>query len=154
MSSVRGLLSGSTAARIALTLWVGGMWITGYLVAPVLFNMLDKQTAGDVAGQLFTIMSYVGLGCATLLLMDASTAGKAMWKQASVRLVIVMVLIVMIGQWVLQPMMVELKAQGLDQAAVATQFGRLHGVAQVLFMINSLLGLALVVFPDIRTTEA
>jgi len=117
------------------------------MVTPVLFNMLDKQTAGDVAGQLFTIMSYVGLGCAALLLMDASTADNAMWKQAGVRLVIVMVLIIMIGQWVLQPMMVELKAQGLGQAAVAAQFGRLHGVAQVLFMINSLLGLVLVVWP-------
>jgi len=148
MKSARGLLSGSTAARIALTLWVGGMWATGYLVTPVLFNMLDKQTAGDVAGQLFTIISYVGLGCAVLLLMDASTANTAMWKQTRVRLIAAMVLIVMVGQWGLQPMMVELKAQGLDQAAVAAQFGRLHGVAQVLFMINSLLGLALVVWPN------
>ncbi|MFV2005664.1 MAG: DUF4149 domain-containing protein [Gammaproteobacteria bacterium] len=148
MASARGLLSGSTAARIALTLWVGGIWVTGYLVAPVLFNMLDKQTAGDVAGQLFTIMSYVGLGCAVLLLMDASTANTVMWKQTRVRLIAVMVLIVVVGQWGLQPMMVELKAQGLDQATVAAQFGRLHGAAQVLFMINSLLGLALVVFPN------
>ena len=150
MTSARGLLSGSTAARIALTLWVGGMWVTGYLVAPVLFNMLDKQTAGEVAGRLFTIISYVGIGCAVLLLMDASTGNIPMWKQTRVRLVLVMVLIVMIGQWGLQPMMVELKAQGLDQADVAAQFGRLHGAAQVLFMINSLLGLALVVFPSLE----
>ena len=148
MTSARGLLSGSTAARIALTLWVGGMWTTGYIVAPVLFNMLDKQTAGEVAGRLFTIISYVGIGCAVLLLMDASTGNTPMWKQTRVRLVAVMVLIVMIGQWGLQPMMVELKAQGLDQAAVRAQFGRLHGAAAVLFMINSLLGLALVVFPS------
>ena len=148
MTSARGLLSGSTAARIALTLWVGGMWTTGYIVAPVLFNMLDKQTAGEVAGRLFTIISYVGIGCAVLLLMDASTGNTPMWKQTRVRLVAVMVLIVMIGQWGLQPMMVELKAQGPDQAAVRAQFGRLHGAAAVLFMINSLLGLALVVFPS------
>ena len=148
MTSARGLLSGSTAARIALTLWVGGMWTTGYIVAPVLFNMLDKQTAGEVAGRLFTIISYVGIGCAVLLLMDASTGNTPMWKQTRVRLVAVMVLIVMIGPWGLQPRMVELKAQGLDQAAVRAQFGRLHGAAAVLFMINSLLGLALVVFPS------
>lgn len=150
MTSARGLLSGSTAARIALTLWVGGMWVTGYLVAPVLFNMLDKQTAGEVAGRLFTIMSYVGIVCAGLLLLDASTGNRPMWKQAHVRLIAAMVLIIIVGQWWLQPMMVELKAQGLDQAAVAAQFGRLHGAAQVLFMINSLLGLALVVFPGFK----
>jgi len=150
--STRNLLSGSTAARIALTLWVGGMWVSGYLVAPVLFNMLDKQTAGEVAGRLFTVMSYVGIGCAVLLLLDASTDARSgnlpMWKLTRVRLVTVMVLIIIAGQWGLQPMMVDLKAQGLDQAAVATQFGRLHGVAQVLFMLNSLLGLALVVWPN------
>ncbi len=147
MSITRDLLSGSTAARIALTLWVGGMWVTGYLVAPVLFNMLDRQTAGEVAGRLFTVMSYIGIGCALILLLDAMTGSLPVWKQLRAWLILVMVVVIVIGQWYLQPMMVELKMQGLDQMANKAQFGRLHGISQVLFMTNSLLGLVLVVFP-------
>ena len=55
-----------------------------------------------------------------------------------------MFVIVLVGQFVLQPMMAELKAVGLTYAN-RPEFGRLHGMASVLFLINSLAGLALVV---------
>ena len=132
--------------RIFLTLWIGGMWIVGYVVVPVLFKMLERQLAGNVAGQLFTIMSYIGLVCGALLLASMLYRhGLSNWMQWRVVVLITMLVIILIGQSVLQPMMAELKAAGL-QGDVATQFGRLHGVSSILFMINSLAGLALVVF--------
>ena len=46
---------------IALTLWIGGLWAVGYLVAPTLFYTLaDRALAGMVAGKLFTLIAYVG----------------------------------------------------------------------------------------------
>ncbi|MCW9030539.1 MAG: DUF4149 domain-containing protein, partial [Gammaproteobacteria bacterium] len=54
--------------KILLTIWVGGMWAIGYIVTPVLFQMLEKSIAGNVAGQLFTIMSYVGIFSAIALI--------------------------------------------------------------------------------------
>ena len=129
--------------RILLTLWVGGMWTVGYIVAPVLFKLLEKQQAGMVAGQLFTVMSYIGLFCAVFLiggqLMQAVTMNN--WRLWTL---IVMLAIVIIGQFVLQPMMAELKAAGLEGES-AKQFGRLHGVSSILFLINSIAGLVLVI---------
>ena len=55
--------------KILLTIWVGGMWATGYIVTPVLFQMLEKSVAGNVAGQLFTIVSYVGIFSAVALIV-------------------------------------------------------------------------------------
>ena len=47
---------------VAITLWVGGMWAIGYMVAPVLFSSLgDRQLAGLVAGKLFSLIGWVGL---------------------------------------------------------------------------------------------
>lgn len=118
----------------------------GYVVVPVLFKMLDRQLAGDVAGQLFTIMSYIGLVSGALLLASMLyRSGLSNWMQWRVWALIIMLLFVVIGQFILQPMMVELKAAGL-QGEVAKQFGRLHGVSSLLFMFNSLAGLVLVVF--------
>lgn len=131
--------------RILLTLWIGGIWIIGYVVTPVLFKMLERQVAGEVAGQLFTIMSFIGLVCGTLIMIGLLYQnGLTKWRQWRVLTLIGMLIIICIGQFVLTPLMVELKAAGL-QGETASQFGRLHGVASVLFLINSLAGLTLVI---------
>ena len=130
--------------RILLTLWVGGMWTVGYIVAPVLFKSLDdRMLAGNLAGQMFTVMSYIGLFCAVFLifsqLMQSLTINN--WRLWTL---VVMLVIIVISQFVLQPMMAELKAAGLEGEA-AKQFGRLHGVASILFLLNSIAGLTLVI---------
>ena len=130
--------------KILLTIWVGGMWAIGYIVAPVLFQMLDKAVAGNVAGQLFTIMSYIGLFASVALIINIVINQGFNTKHWQLLTLIAMFIIVVVGQFVLQPMMAELKALGLTEEN-RSQFGRLHGVASVLFLMNSLAGLALVV---------
>jgi len=131
--------------KIVLTLWVGGMWAVGYVVVPTLFSMLEKTVAGNVAGQLFTIMSYVGLVCGSLLTIGiVSRLGSQVTHNWVFWALLVMLLIILIGQFVLQPMMAELKVVGLTDLN-RSAFGKLHGIASVLFLINSLLGLLLVI---------
>lgn len=66
---------------LLLTLWVGGIWVTGYVAAPVLFSTLDdRSTAALVAGKLFAIMGAVGLYCGSLLLFII-VAGPGRWIQ-------------------------------------------------------------------------
>jgi len=135
--------------RILLTLWIGGMWTVGYIVAPTLFAMLaDRTLAGAVAGQLFSVMSYIGLLSAGILLSSQCYRTKAAWRQNwRIWILIMMLLLIVIGEFYLQPLMAELKQAGLQAGSDnARQFGQLHGVASALFVINSLLGLGLVVF--------
>lgn len=131
--------------RILLTLWVGGMWAIGYIVAPILFSVLDdRQLAGMIAGHTFNAMSYVGLVCGSLLLIGgAYSRGLKHWRHA---VLFLMLVVVCVGQFVLQPMMAELKAEGIIEGSIAAaNFGKLHGVASILFLLNSIAGLALVV---------
>jgi len=130
--------------KILLTIWVGGMWAIGYIVTPVLFQMLDKPVAGNVAGQLFTVISYIGVFSATALIMSTVVKQGFNSRHWQLLTLIGMLVLVIIGQFVLQPMMAELKAVGISDINKA-EFGRLHGIASVLFLINSLAGLALVV---------
>jgi hypothetical protein len=130
--------------KILLTIWVGGMWAIGYIVAPVLFQMLDKPVAGNVAGQLFSIVSYIGIFSAVALIINILVRQGFSLRHWQLWTLIIMLLVIIIGQFVLQPMMAELKALGLTEEN-RSQFGRLHGVASVLFLMNSLAGLALVV---------
>ena len=134
--------------RILLTLWVGGMWITGYMMAPLLFQYLDKQTAGSVAGHMFTGMSYIGLVCGGMLLAGMLYRhGKKLLKHWRSWLLVAMLILVCIGEFVLQPVMAELKSQGLVEGSeTMKQFGMMHGIAAVLFLINSILGLVLIIY--------
>ena len=137
----------AVAERILLTIWVGGMWTVGYVVAPTLFTVLeDRALAGSIAGHLFSVMSYVSLVSGGLLLLSVvMTSGKSVFVHWRGPLLVGMLLIICIGQFVLQPHMAALRDAGLS-GVNASAFARLHGISQVLFLIASLGGLALVIF--------
>lgn len=130
--------------KILLTIWVGGMWAIGYIVAPVLFQMLDKQLAGNVAGQLFSIMSYIGIFSAIALIINIVVQRGFHFRHWQLMTILAMLVLIIIGQYIVQPMMAELKVAGLTELN-RPEFARLHGIASVLFLINSLAGLILVV---------
>jgi hypothetical protein len=133
--------------RVLLTLWIGGLWVTGYLVVPTLFAMLDdRHTAGLLAGRIFQTMNYVGLGIGTYLLISVlMSSGEQKLREWRVWVITTMLLLITVAAFVIQPMMQELKIQGITEGSTqAAQFGRLHGVSSVLFLINSVLGLLLV----------
>jgi hypothetical protein len=138
-------------ATLSITLWVGGMWMLGYVVVPVLFKMLpDRQLAGMVAGQLFTWLACIGISCAAyLLLCQLWQNGRAALQSTAFRVTVAMLLLVLVGQFILQPVLADLKAQALPldvmQSPLAYQFKTWHAVSAILYLIQSLLGIALVV---------
>ena len=135
---------------VAATAWTGALWGIGYIAAPVLFKSLgDRQLAGMVAGHMFSVVAYVGIVCALILLAHSLYGhGRAAFKRSLFRVVVIMLLLTLIGQFGLQPMIADLKAQALPldvmQSAYSGQFKILHGIASILYLIQSLLGIALV----------
>ena len=130
----------SAVERILLTLWVGSLWVVGFIVAPVLFAELDDRAlAGSLAGVLFTLTGYLGLACGGVLLL----LNGLQYRGINWRLIVIacMLLLVMVGQFVVTPMVAELRVQGLTDTP---RFGQLHGIASVLFLLISVLGLVLV----------
>ena len=111
-------------------------------MAPALFaNLEDRALAGSLAGSLFEIIAYIGLACGILLLLFNQlryTSQRFNWRAV---VLLLMLLFVAAGQFLVAPMITELRAQGLTDS---TEFGRLHGMAYALYLVNSLLGLALV----------
>lgn len=127
--------------RLLIVLWVGGLWITGFVVAPTLFSILDDRAlAGTIAGAIFTHMSYIGLVCGSLLLL----AGWRTYRPIIRWVIGAMLALVLVNQFVLQPEMAALRATGIDEGTPShMQFARLHGVSSILFLLTSVLGLYL-----------
>lgn len=137
---------------VAITLWVGGLWAIGYLAAPVLFASLgDRQLAGVVAGKLFALIGWIGLGGAVYLLVFlGSRWGGQMFKRPVFWLVLAMALLTAASQFGIQPLMAQLKADALPrevmESVLRDRFAAWHGVSSILYLVQSVLGLWLVVW--------
>jgi hypothetical protein len=137
---------------IVIALWVGGLWAVGYLAAPVLFASLgDRQLAGMVAGKLFALIGWIGLGgAAYLLLFLISRWGGQVFKRAVFWLVILLALLTAASQFGIQPLMAQLKADALPrevmESVLRDRFAAWHGVSSILYLVQSVLGLWLVVW--------
>ncbi|MEZ5584837.1 MAG: DUF4149 domain-containing protein [Candidatus Competibacteraceae bacterium] len=123
-------------------IWVGSLWTIGFIVAPTLFHLLDDRAlAGLIAGRLFSLESYLGLLCGGLLLLMAwykiSSGQRFSWR---IVLLGAMLIIIIVGEFGLQPLLASYKAQGLS-----AEFARWHGISAMLYALNCLLGLVWIV---------
>ena len=136
---------------IALTLWVGGLWTIGYVVAPTIFSALaDRQLAGMLAGKLFALIGWVGLVCAAYLLLSMlfRLGGRAL-RRWGFWLLLVMLALTAASQFGLQPWLAQLKAEALPrevmESVLRDRFATWHGISSILYLVQSLLGVLLVV---------
>ena len=134
-------------------LWVGSFITVGFLVVPVLFSSLgDRQVAGMVAANLFKTTAYMGVALsAFLMLMANNLVEQGGDHYRTTRWVLLgMLACTVCAAFVIIPWMNTLRDQALylglsvRESTNAALFSRLHGVSSALFMIQAVLGLALV----------
>ena len=141
---------GAPLAWLLLVLWVGGLWSIGYIAAPTLFAALNDRTlAGSLAGRMFGWMAYVGIVAGTYLMIYwlAEYKLRAM-REAAFWLTLAMLLLTLIGHFGIQPILATLRAEAwpaeVMKSMVRSRFAAWHGVASVIYLIQSVCGLALV----------
>lgn len=139
---------------VCISLWVGGLWAIGYMAAPVLFSSLgDRQLAGMVAGKLFALIGWVGLGisCYLAIFLIARWRGQAL-RRGVLWITLAMALLTAISLFGIQPLMAQLKADAMPlqvmESVLRDRFSTWHGVSSILYLIQSLLGLCLVLWSD------
>ncbi|QSI75382.1 DUF4149 domain-containing protein [Niveibacterium microcysteis] len=136
---------------LALTLWVGALWTIGGIVAPTLFSALqDRSIAGAIAGRLFSIAAWLGVGSACfLIIFQIIDAGGQAFKRASLWVVVLMLVLTLASLFGIQPLLAQLKAEAMPrevmESLVRDRFAAWHGVSSILYLIQCALGGALVV---------
>jgi hypothetical protein len=137
-------------ALLLVTAWVGGLWAIGYLAAPALFYTLDdKSLAGMLASKMFAWLAYFGMFSAFYLLIHRlAQYGIPALKQGFFWVVVAMLLLTLAGHFGIQPILAQLKAQAgavdVMQSVFADRFRTWHGVASIGYLVESLLGIVLV----------
>lgn len=132
----------------AVALWVGGLWAIGAIAAPVLFYSLpeSRMLAGQLAGQMFTWMAYLGMACGGwLLIFRLGRHGPAALKQGVFWIIVVMLLLTLAGHFGIAPIMQQLKDQAMPQDVMQSlfrdRFQTWHGISSAVYLLQSLLGL-------------
>lgn len=135
---------------VSIVVWVGALWTVGYMVAPVLFASLgDRTLAGALAGKLFALVAVVGMVVAVFLLLYLlARRGWSAFRNPVTWIVIAMLATTLAGHFGITPIIAQLKAEALPrevmQSVLRDRFATWHGISSVLYLVQSVLGLVLV----------
>jgi len=139
---------------VTIAVWVGSLLAIGFIAAPVLFAQIpDRSLAGNLAGSMFTVTAWVGMGCgAYLVLYLIFGKGWRALRSGVFWIVLAMLALTAAGHFGVQPLLAQLKADALPrqimESALRDRFSEWHGVSRVLYLVQSLLGIALVVLQE------
>jgi len=139
---------------LSLSVWVGGAFFVGVLLAPGAFALLPtRQLAGDVVGMALVRLHWLALSCGAVYVASVfalSTAEWPAWRRAAPLVVVVMLALTLTSQFVLTPRLSALRAQmsaergSIDatpkEDPLRQRFGQLHGASSAGELLVLLLG--------------
>ena len=132
-------------------LWAGSVWGVSYLAAPSAFAVLDSTQAGSVVGMMLTREAWLSIVLALLLAVLAwrsadLDAKRRRWLSWCIGGMLACSLVVYLG---LQPAMAAIRESagpaGVRASPQWGTFAALHGVSQLCYLVESVLGAILVV---------
>ena len=96
---------------LAAALWWGSLTVVGFLVVPQLFqHAASPAQAGQLAAKIFAAQTWVGIGCAMVLLVVASAKDddtpKMDWAQGALVYVILGMLVALLQEFAVAPRIV------------------------------------------------
>ncbi len=130
------------------SLWLGMQVMAGYVAAPILFERLGKQEAGNIAGVLFSINNYFGLLAWTMAwLVVRSSQNRSLNNngKAAPKFIILLLLLTASNQFLISPVIAAHKTGTANWllSLLGGSFGMWHGISSIIYLVCSVLGLGL-----------
>ena len=133
-------------AIITATFWIGGLWVVG-IVAYELFKLIpEAQLAGNIAGQLFRMMAYVGMAASIYLLIQrVYQYGTNTLKQGFFWIILLMLLLILISHLGINPLLEKFKLEAIPknvmESVFADRFATWHGISSIAYLLECFLGI-------------
>jgi len=132
-------------AIISATFWIGGLWVIG-IVAYELFKLIpEAQLAGNIAGQLFRMIAYVGMVASIYLLIQRIYQyGTNALKQGFFWIIVFMLVLILISHLGINPLLEKFKFDAMPkdvmESVFADRFVTWHGISSIAYLLECLLG--------------
>jgi hypothetical protein len=133
-------------AIITATFWIGGLWVVG-IVAYELFKLIpEAQLAGNIAGELFRMMAYLGMAASIYLLIQrVYQYGTNALKQGFFWIILLMLLLILISHLGINPLLEKFKLEAMPkdvmESVFADRFATWHGISSVAYLLECFLGI-------------
>jgi hypothetical protein len=133
-------------SKIAMTFWLGGIWMIGLIVLPILFRTLDLITASNIAGQLLNIVAYVGIVSLIIALIEVIINHRlSLFKTKRFWYIIAMGFILVVNYFAIFPTIYRLreKLSTVAHQIISLQnntFDFWHSLSAILYIITCIIG--------------
>lgn len=124
---------------LSMAIWTGSMIFFSFIGAPAVFKALDRQTAGDVVGEIFPKYFAMGIICCLIAIVTLAMMGKMTGYTSEVRIglgiLLVMACLASYSGLVNGPQAREVKRltrieqDTVKKEELRKQFGKLHGIS-------------------------
>ncbi|GAA5169169.1 DUF4149 domain-containing protein [Viridibacterium curvum] len=140
---------GTYLFTILITLWVGSLWAFGFAAALLQKQLADRTLAGNLAGQLFAAVAWLGMLAGVYgLIYLFRQSGAGIMKTLVFWLMLLMLLLTVAAHFGITPILSQLRADALPHEVLASAFRSRflawHGVSSLVYLIEAAMGLVLV----------
>ena len=130
------------------SLWLGMQVMAGYVAAPILFERLGKQEAGNIAGVLFSINNYFGLLAWIVAWLVVRSNRNCLFSdngKVAPKFIILLLLLTASNQFLISPVIAAHKTGTANWllSLLGGSFGMWHGISSIIYLVCSILGLGL-----------
>jgi Domain of unknown function (DUF4149) len=143
----------SAIYRLAVSLWVGGIALFTFVVAPILFRTQGRDAAGKLVGTIFPTyfrygMVLVGIALLARMVSGEAVHGARQWIGTAI--IVSALLLTGYQAYGLIPRMERVKQSvqsfetTLPEDPARKEFSRLHGISMVVNLVVLLEGAALI----------
>lgn len=131
---------------VFLAAWFGAYLLAGYGVAPLLFQNLPKMQAGMLAGVLFDAVNYAGMIVALSVHLATRRCDGYGQMPAGRNLSLILLCLLSFSQLMITPVIKALRAGQTHWLSdiIGGSFSVWHGVSSTIYLLASVLALALV----------
>ena len=132
-------------AVITATFWIGGLWVVGIVAYDLFILIPEAQLAGNIAGQLFHMMAYVGMAASIFLLIQrVYQFGTNALKQGFFWLILLMLVLILISHLGINPLLQKFKLEAMPkdvmESVFADRFATWHGISSIAYLLECFLG--------------
>ena len=129
-------------------IWLGMQIMAGYVAGPILFEQLERQTAGNIAGTLFAVNNWLGLAAWLFAWFAANGRSSGYDRQTrsiAPKFIVVLLVLTAANQFLLAPAVTAHK-NGTENwllSLIGGSFGMWHGVSNMVYLACTLIGFGL-----------
>ncbi|MGQ5523796.1 DUF4149 domain-containing protein [Chitinimonas sp. PSY-7] len=133
------------ALRSILTVfWIGGLWVIGLLVGPLLFHHFDNGVAVKMVAVMFRAMAWVGIVAGLYIFIRMLwVEGLRAFQALEFWLIVLMLVLTLVNQFAVFPGLGEVKPT-MHTAAEGVFGGGFHNwqtISSLIYLAQSVLGL-------------